>query len=1087
MKVSKVQSLRWFSCAAALGFMAGSALAQPVLTSLGATPGGISNPQGGTYYISGANSRWILNGGTLTYSGFGAAGAVYGGQISSDGAYQTCTLANNGAISGNTAGVTSPFAIPNAFAAYTLPAADPMTARFTAAGSTFAGLPGFANDVANQSQQVFGSGDVGGTTGWVHIPLGISHNGRFVAVQGYVSTYNTSTTSPGITSIVPSGGVATVQTAQAHLLAVGNQVTILGNLNSAFNGVQTVTGVPDATHFTFSTASSTTGPAGQMFFDIGDRVIATQPRIRGGVWDATTNTLRALPTPFRTTSQNTRRRDGSAYAVSDDGTVVVGAQEPFLGATATSADPDGPRLVVYRWNGSSYVMSYLPNGVDGSGFPITSYAILGGTVCMNGAGTIIAGPAVDNAGNAYVAKWVWNAGASAWNAPINLGYLPNPAITISSISPSGVTTSGPHGLAVNDWVYVAGNSDPGNNGWKQVDSVGGPTTFSFSGGMNSGTGGRGNKGASWLPYAITSTANTPTNPTASLPTLFVTGLSDDGNTIVGYAQYPTTNSIMNAGWIWTAGSGVIADWYDYLHGLGVAGVAPNDVWGPVGDFGDMTLGLPRIGNPSGISPDGSAIVGGVSGATAIADALPWVLRPNSAPACVPPVITLNPVGQNYSRCAGTGVVTQVVLNAAAGGTAPLTYQWYRGSTPLSDGTPGSSTITGSTTPQIRITHPGPADNGLYHCVVTGCNGTSATTADALVQNDPNTPTVGDTCAAAIACGEGATNFNVCGCYVNDGSAYCAPYGSTEYADIWFRYTPTFTGNARFQTCGTASTMNTTLEVLSGCNGTILGCAVGPNPRGLVGISCPSGGIIYSLPVTAGVPVLVRVSSISSFLNANGVLTISQAPPPPVNDLCANATPVGIGTYPFDLSDATDDFTFGTDICSGDSTQTFVSNRDIWYRLNSPHGGVYTISTCGSTVSNTMLHVMTDCSASNILACNDNAGNGVPGCGFAQSQIVNLAVTGPVLIRVSVGGVNKPNSGLGQLVITGTNNGGCGSADFNCDGDVGTDADIESFFACLAGTCPSLPCTSSADFNGDGDVGTDADIEAFFRVLSGGTC
>jgi hypothetical protein len=64
---------------------------------------------------------------------------------------------------------------------------------------------------------------------------------------------------------------------------------------------------------------------------------------------------------------------------------------------------------------------------------------------------------------------------------------------------------------------------------------------------------------------------------------------------------------------------------------------------------------------------------------------------------------------------------------------------------------------------------------------------------------------------------------------------------------------------------------------------------------------------------------------------------------------------------------------------------------------------------------------------------------------------------------------------------------CGSADFNCDGDVGTDADIESFFNCLAGACPAAPCTGTADFNGDGDVGTDADIEAFFRVLAGGPC
>ena len=62
---------------------------------------------------------------------------------------------------------------------------------------------------------------------------------------------------------------------------------------------------------------------------------------------------------------------------------------------------------------------------------------------------------------------------------------------------------------------------------------------------------------------------------------------------------------------------------------------------------------------------------------------------------------------------------------------------------------------------------------------------------------------------------------------------------------------------------------------------------------------------------------------------------------------------------------------------------------------------------------------------------------------------------------------------------------CGSADFDGDGDTGTDADIEAFFACLAGNC----CAScgSSDFNRDGDSGTDADIEAFFRVLGGGAC
>jgi hypothetical protein len=62
---------------------------------------------------------------------------------------------------------------------------------------------------------------------------------------------------------------------------------------------------------------------------------------------------------------------------------------------------------------------------------------------------------------------------------------------------------------------------------------------------------------------------------------------------------------------------------------------------------------------------------------------------------------------------------------------------------------------------------------------------------------------------------------------------------------------------------------------------------------------------------------------------------------------------------------------------------------------------------------------------------------------------------------------------------------CCTNDFNNDGDSGTDADIEAFFACLAGNC--CPTCGTPDFNCDGDFGTDADIEAFFSVLGGGAC
>ena len=56
------------------------------------------------------------------------------------------------------------------------------------------------------------------------------------------------------------------------------------------------------------------------------------------------------------------------------------------------------------------------------------------------------------------------------------------------------------------------------------------------------------------------------------------------------------------------------------------------------------------------------------------------------------------------------------------------------------------------------------------------------------------------------------------------------------------------------------------------------------------------------------------------------------------------------------------------------------------------------------------------------------------------------------------------------------------SDFDGDGDTGTDADIEAFLACLAGSC-CMTCMGP-DFDCDGDDGTDADIEAFFRVLAG---
>jgi hypothetical protein len=107
--------------------------------------------------------------------------------------------------------------------------------------------------------------------------------------------------------------------------------------------------------------------------------------------------------------------------------------------------------------------------------------------------------------------------------------------------------------------------------------------------------------------------------------------------------------------------------------------------------------------------------------------------------------------------------------------------------------------------------------------------------------------------------------------------------------------------------------------------------------------------------------------------------------------------------------------------------------------------------------------------------------------FGFTTNVAPVSTGHATIALFKPGVTGQPNSLDVAGIPVPNTPACGTADFNCDGAVGTDADIESFFSCLSGSCPPPPCTSTADFNGDGVAGTDADIEAFFRVLSGVPC
>jgi hypothetical protein len=937
-------------------------MAQSTITSLGSgTPQGISNNTAGAYYVGGTGSGTSGAQGrrwALSGStlGFANLGGASGSYISSDGAYLTGTYPNN---TPRIFGNTATAVSPVFSTTPTLIASATQPAATELAGRRW-----------NSSTSTWES------LGGLPINTELAINSATVTMMTFGSG---------------SSGGSTGSFLSPNAMSRNGQFIVgQGYISS------------------YSSAAGTT---------VSDNTFRWVPWI----WNASTGTMKVLRTPVRTSSNTWRPRTGAAYAVSNDGLVVAGYQE-HNSSVLPAADPDGARPVVWRWNAgtSTFDMTYLPNGVDGSGFPYTISATAG-SMHMNAAGTIIVGmAATNNTGSGYLAKWVWNSGTSTWDAPINLG--------------SNLSTP-----------------------------------------------------ASWLPVAVTS-CSIP-------PTLSPTGMSDDGNTVVGFVTYSTCSSFMRGGFIWHAADGLIQDWYDYQITQGTPGIAEN--YGPIGDNSDMTKGLPKLGNPSGIAPDGSAFVGFQGGAQIIADAVPWILQNTGGPACVPPTITSNPAATvTISQCSFGGTTTNnIILSAGAGGTLPITYQWYKDASPLSNGTSvGGGAITGATSFQLRIAAPGPADAGSYYCIATGCSGNTATTTSTTVTWDGAVVAPSnDTCGTATAVGEGTFNFNPCGATVDDGASSCLNLGQAEIADVWYAYTPTFTGAARFQTC--ASTFDTTIQLYDACNGAILSCNNDVGARGVAGLGSACGStraVISSYNVTAGVPVWVRIGCISmptSNSATSGALTISQAPAAPANDLCANATVVDVGTHSFNLSEATDDFTFGTDSCSTPVDSQTASNRDVWFRFTSPCGGVYSFTTCGlasPNITNPMLHIMAPDCQGTVFTCDDNTSGCTVG-GTQQAQVTGYAMAAgeTVLVRVSQSGTGSPGtnalSGTGQLNITGTSN--CGACCNSTACTTTTSAGCTGSFQGAGTACgpvgnPTTCCP--ANYNGVGGV----TVQDIFDFLAG---
>jgi hypothetical protein len=212
--------------------------------------------------------------------------------------------------------------------------------------------------------------------------------------------------------------------------------------------------------------------------------------------------------------------------------------------------------------------------------------------------------------------------------------------------------------------------------------------------------------------------------------------------------------------------------------------------------------------------------------------------------------------------------------------------------------------------------------------------------------------------------------------------------------------------------------------------------------------------------------------------------------PPANDLCTAARP--LTTFPTWDIVFREDATADAPVSCSDPSNT-GARGSVWYTYtptqagNLFHAKIPDQGAAGSSTDTvvTVFSAAPDCSNLTPVACVD-AVEGYTNMFTTPIAALNAGVMYYIEVSNQSPTAAIPGGENLGFNFVGTGPGPCCRNDFNGDGAVGTDADIEAFFACLSGNCCPT-CPPDADFNCDGGVGTDADIESFFRVLSGGAC
>jgi subtilisin-like proprotein convertase family protein len=278
----------------------------------------------------------------------------------------------------------------------------------------------------------------------------------------------------------------------------------------------------------------------------------------------------------------------------------------------------------------------------------------------------------------------------------------------------------------------------------------------------------------------------------------------------------------------------------------------------------------------------------------------------------------------------------------------------------------------------------------------------------------------DHCDTAQAVGEGIFPFDNTEADTDTAVVICVGEDFTG-SDVWFRYTPSQSRRAIFDTCN--SNFDTIITLIDECGGLELVCSNN---------QCGADGLQSRVPfdVSVGTSYLVRVAGYFGATGTGALRIAFQAGLS--NDLCANATAIGEGTFPFNTDGANTD---------GEASCGSSGSHDIWYRYTPSGTGVATIQTCGAgNLLDSVLSVYTGCGGTE-LACNDDAQ-----CAGGASRVTLITQAGSTyLIRIagfdgSVGSGNlnvsfapPPSSCIGQPPNSIVEPEACGAATNNgCD-------------------------------------------------------